>query len=791
MKIPVFAAFFAALVAMAPATAAPALSPTLWYAAPAADWEREALPIGNGAMGAMIFGGVAEEHIQFNEKSLWTGGPGSQSGYDFGIPKESMAAAVRKVAEDLNRASELAPQEVAQRIGRKATGYGDYQNFGDISLTFAPRAGQVREYVRELDIGNAIARVRYEQGGVHYLREYFASYPAGVIVMRLSADRPGLLSFVTRMSVPANRTSDVSIRDGRISVRGALKDNGLNYAVDLQVVASGGLRKDDSDGTVTVMNADSAWLILAARTDYRLRYPHYRGADPGPVVAARIQQALSRGYDRLLLGHEKDYHTLFDRVRLDIGQAPTALPTDELLKRYGTGSPEIDRALEALYFQYGRYLLIASSRYGSLPANLQGVWNHAETPPWNADYHVNINLQMNYWPAETTNLAETMLPFFDFVDSLVAPGRLAARQIVGARGWTLFLNTNAWGYTGLIDWPTAFWQPEAGAWLAQHYYEHYRFTRNEDFLRNRAYPLMKEAAEFWLDALVIDPRDGRLVVSPSYSPEHGNFSRGAAMSQQIVFDLFTNTAEAAAQLGDATFAKRMLDARAHLDPGLHIGSWGQMQEWKEDRDDPKDDHRHTSHLFALHPGRQISPLSSPDYVNAARVSLRARGDGGTGWSKAWKINFWARLGDGEHSHRMLAEQLRMSTLPNLWDNHPPFQIDGNFGATAGIAEMLLQSQNDEIDILPALPPAWRSGSVSGLKARGAVTVDIAWSAGRVQQVTFHAAATGPIVVRSAIFSAPFALVDDRNGAPVAVDGSGESRDFTMKKGAQYSLRRLP
>ncbi len=587
---------------------------TLWYERPAADWEREGLPIGNGAMGAMLLGGVAEDNIQFNEKTLWTGGPGSAQGYDFGLPAGSLVRKLRAVQDRINHSKRIEPEDVAVILGHKAKGYGDYQSFGSVVLKIAGVSPSPAYYRRELDIDHAIGRLRYMDRGVHYLREYFADYPDRVVVIRLSADKPRKISFSAAMAVPDNRSVVGSSSHGRISVSGALNDNGLKYEAQLQVLTMGGHRADLKDGTVRVSGADSAVLILAARTNYAMHYPDYRGADPHATVQRDLDLAGAKSYDRLLADHEQDYRALFGRVVLNIGQTMPDIPTDRLLAGYQGGEHASDRALEALYFQYGRYLLISSSRAGSLPANLQGVWNRSATPPWNADYHVNINLQMNYWLADPANLPETTAPLFDFVDGLVEPGRASAAQIFGARGWLMNLNTNPWGYAGLIDWPTAFWQPEAAAWLCQHYYDHYRFTQDETFLRERAYPAMKAVAAFWLDALVPDPRDGKLVVSPSYSPEHGPFSAGGSMSQEIVFDLFTNVSEAAKRLGDDTFGREIDEALAKLDPGLRIGSWGQLQEWKEDWDDPKDDHRHVSHLFALHPGRQISPFATPAFA---------------------------------------------------------------------------------------------------------------------------------------------------------------------------------
>jgi alpha-L-fucosidase 2 len=783
------AAALAAIVFCAAAAGAVAKETPLRlrYAQPAQDWEREALPIGNGAIGAMVFGGVEIERVQLAEKTLWTGGPGSK-GYDFGLPATSMAAQVKEVGASLVHGATRAPEDVAKILGRKAEGFGDYQSLGDLVIRTGVPGAPVTDYERSLELRDAIARVKFASGGVTFERQYFVSYPDRALVIHLTASKPVLDVAVGFIASPG-RSIEGSLAAGVLKVAGALDDNGLRYAVDMRVKAQGAegpvAVTATPDGLLRAHGASEVLIVLAARTNYRLHYPDYRGEDPVPTAARDAERAIARSLAALEGAHREDHARLFGRVALELEAAgdaragARALPTDKLLASYGRGDAALDRVLEELYFQYGRYLLIASSRAGSLPANLQGVWNKYERPPWNADYHVNINLQMNYWLAETTNLVETLPPLFDFVDELMKPGAEAAKLYFDARGWTVFLNTNAWGFAGPIDWPTAFWQPEAGAWLAQHYYEHYRFSRDEKFLRERAWPVMKGAAEFWLDALVDDGR-GRLLVTPSYSPEHGPFTAGAAMSQQIVTDLLHNTSDAASILGETPFAARLNRTLAQLDDGLRVGKWGQLQEWRSDLDDEKDPHRHVSHLYALHPGRWLTPAGKPELAAAARRTLEARGDASTGWSRAWKMNFWARLGDGDRAHKLLAGLIRDSTLPNLFDTHPPFQIDGNFGGTAGMAEMLLQSHDGEISILPALPEAWSSGEVRGLRARGGVEVSVRWREGRAQNIELRLAHPTRFKLRSSLLSGAFRFIEP-NGKSRRRESGGEV-DLELRPG---------
>jgi alpha-L-fucosidase 2 len=760
----------------------------LWYDEPAGDWENHGLPIGNGHLGGVVFGEVGTERIQFNEKTLWSGGPAPGRNYTNGnwvSPRPDALEQARQLIED---ETEVAPGRITQLLGQGRVGYGSYSTFGELRLDFGD-AGQAEDYVRDLDIENAVATVGYTLDGVRYTREYFASYPAGVMVMRLSADRAASLDVTISQTVPSGRANTEFSRDGgRLTVAGNLDDNQLRFESQVDVRAEGGTVGGTQD-TVTVEGADVITIVLGAGTDYSDEYPAYRGDDPHLRVTETVDAAAATSYQQLRAAHVADHRELFERFALDLGQQVPDIPTDELLSAYAAGSltAEHARHLEVLYGQYGRYLLIASSRPGSLPANLQGVWAQGTSNPWSADYHVNINLQMNYWPAEVTNLAETAEPLHEFIDALRAPGRVSAREMFDADGWVVHNETNPFGFTGVHDWSTAFWFPEANGWLTRHLWEHYLFTQDDQFLAETAYPIMKEAAEFWLDFLVEDPRDGTLVVSPSFSPEHGPYTAGAAMSQQIVWDLLTTTIAAGELLdADESFLADVRQTLDQLDPGLRIGSWGQLQEWKTDIDDPGNQHRHVSHLYALHPGNQIDPQTSPEYTEAAKVSLNARGDGGTGWSKAWKINFWARLLDGDRAHKMLREQLTGSTLPNLWDTHPPFQIDGNFGGTAGMAEMLVQSHADDIHVLPALPGDWRDGSFDGLRARGAVTVGADWRAGAPTEVRVRPDNDGELAVRHDSFTGPVVVLRG-DGRPMDFVADSGVVTFTARAGETYRI----
>ncbi|MEV0069139.1 glycoside hydrolase family 95 protein [Amycolatopsis sp. NPDC050768] len=745
------------------AAAAPGARPVpdsvLWFDEPATIWQEQAFPVGNGAAGAMIYGTVESEQIQFNHDTLWNGGPGSHDEgheYNFGNWYEARPTALAGVRATIAATGSADTGPATAALGQTKWGYGAYQTFGDLFLDRATPAGAVTGYRRQLDLATGLATVGFTTAdGVTHTRELFASFPDHVIVTRLSASRGGQVSFTARLSTADNRTVTYSAKDGRITMRGALTDNGLVFEAQVQVIAEGGRVTTDAAGRVTVTGADAATLVLAPGTDYAPVYPHYRGVDPHRAATSTVDAAVHRGHRALRERHLADHRELFDRVRIDLGQQPTTVPTDEALQEFkqarNQGQISADPQLEMLHFQIGRYLLIGSSREGSRPANLQGVWNDSTSPDWQSDYTTNINLEMNYWPSDVTNLAETVPPLVDFIDGLRAPGRVTARDLCGVpQGFAAMSHVNVFGYTG-VSTNAATWAPESTAWLIRQLWEHYLFTMDEDFLRRRAYPILKEHTQFWLGYLVTDA-DGTLVVSPSFSPELGPFTAGATYSQTIVWDLFTNTLAAAKIVGDHAYRPSLEKTLAKLDPGLRIGSWGQLQEWKTDLDEPDSGHRHMSFSYPLFPGHQITAEATPEFYEAARVAVEARtahtAQNDIGWNRAQKINAFARLRNGDQAREQLDHLLWRNTFANFL-NDWPFQIDGNFGVASGVAEMLLQSHAGFVEVLPALPTGWASGSFRGLRARGAFTVNAWWTAGQVTKVEVTSDVGGDLKLRTA------------------------------------------
>ena len=756
------------------------------------DWEERSLPIGNGSFGGNVFGSVAAERITLNEKTLWRGGPNTSGGADYywNVNKESahLLPEIRQafVDNDLKKAAKLTRENfnslaAYEEWNEKPFRFGSYTTMGEAYIETGLSEIGMSDYKRILSIDSALAVVSFQKDGVKYERSYFASYPDSAMVWKFTADKPGMQNLTfSYAGNPEAEGKMVADGDKGLLYVGKLKNNSMEFALRIQALHKGGSVKATADGKLVAKGADEVIFILTADTDYKINFDPdfkdpktYVGVNPVASTEAMMKAAMAYSYDELKARHQEDYLSLFNRVKISLNpNAPMTLeypsiydlPTYKRLASYRKGKP--DYKLEEIYYQYGRYLLIASSRPGNMPANLQGLWANGVDGPWRVDYHNNINIQMNYWPACPTNLAECNWPLIDFIRTLVKPGEKVAQSYFGARGWTASISANIFGFAAPLSSQEMSWNfnPMAGPWLTTHVWEYYDYTRDKKFLKEIGYPLIKSSAIFSVDYLWKRP-DGSYTAAPSTSPEHGPVDQGATFVHAVIREILLNAIDASKALGvDAKERKQWQEVLDNLVP-YQTGRYGQLMEWSRDIDDPKDEHRHVNHLFGLHPGHTLSPITTPELAKAARIVLEHRGDGATGWSMGWKLNQWARLQDGNHAYKLFGNLLKNGTLDNLWDTHPPFQIDGNFGGTAGVTELLLQSHMGFIQLLPALPDAWAEGAVEGLMARGNFEVDLRWADGKLQE----------------------AVITSNAGQPCQIRYGDQTLNFKTKKGQTYTI----